>query len=275
MWGGWPGGVAHDFNNLLTVISGYGQLLKERLETDSPLQAYCEEVLKAGERAAGLTRQLLAFSRRQIVVPQVLDLNSVVADLEKMLRRLIGEDIELVTVPQHDLWAVKADRGQMEQVIVNLAVNARDAMPQGGKLTIQTANLTLDESFVRTHMGATAGPHVMLAVSDTGVGMDAETLAHIFEPFFTTKEEGKGTGLGLATVYGIVKQSAGSIWAYSEPGQGSTFKIYLPRSDEPVPEVGARDAALQIDGGLRNGPGGRRRARRAVARLQDPRRAGL
>ena len=232
------GGVAHDFNNLLTVISGYGQMLKERLETDSPLQAYCEEVLQAGERAAGLTRQLLAFSRRQIVVPQVLDLNSVVANLEKMLRRLIREDIELVTVPQHDLGRVKADRGQMEQVIVNLAVNARDAMPQGGKLTIQTADLTLDESFVRTHTGATAGPHVMLAVSDTGVGMDAETLAHIFEPFFTTKEEGKGTGFGLATVYGIVKQSAGSIWAYSEPGQGSTFKIYLPRSDEPVPEVG-------------------------------------
>ena len=232
------GGVAHDFNNLLTVINGYGQMLKERLETDSPLQAYCEEVLQAGERAAGLTRQLLAFSRRQIVVPQVLDLNSVVANLEKMLRRLIREDIELVTVPQYDLGRVKADRGQIEQVIVNLAVNARDAMPQGGKLTIQTADLTLDESFVRTHTGATAGLHVMLAVSDTGVGMDAETLAHIFEPFFTTKEEGKGTGFGLATVYGIVKQSAGSIWAYSEPGQGSTFKIYLPRSDEPVPEVG-------------------------------------
>jgi CheY-like chemotaxis protein len=232
------GGVAHDFNNLLTVISGYGQLLKERLETDSPLQAYCEEVLQAGERAAGLTRQLLAFSRRQIVVPQVLDLNSVVADVEKMLTRLIREDIELVTVPQHDLGRVKADRGQMEQVLVNLAVNARDAMPQGGKLTIQTANLTLDEGFVRTHTGATAGPHVMLAVSDTGVGMDAETLAHIFEPFFTTKEEGKGTGLGLATVYGIVKQSGGSIWAYSEPGQGATFKAFLPRSDEPVLEVG-------------------------------------
>ncbi|MGO8790216.1 MAG: PAS domain S-box protein [Terriglobia bacterium] len=232
------GGVAHDFNNLLTVINGYSQMLKERLETDSPLQAYCEEVLQAGERAAGLTRQLLAFSRRQIVVPQVLDLNSVVANLEKMLRRLIREDIELVTVPQHDLGRVKADRGQIEQVIVNLAVNARDAMPQGGKLTIQTADFTLDESFVRTHTGATAGPHVMLAVSDTGVGMDAETLAHIFEPFFTTKEEGKGTGFGLATVYGIVKQSAGSIWAYSEPGQGSTFKVYLPRSDEPAPEVG-------------------------------------
>jgi PAS domain S-box-containing protein len=173
------GGVAHDFNNLLTLISGYGMLLKERLETDSPLQAYCEQVLQAGERAAGLTRQLLAFSRRQIVVPQVLDLNSVVADLEKMLRRLIGEDIGLVTVPQHHLWTVKAARGQMEQVIVNLAVNARDAMPQGGKLAIQTANRTLDETFARTHMGAAAGPHVMVAVSDTGVGMDTEALASI------------------------------------------------------------------------------------------------
>src|ERR1019366_5633127 len=166
------GGVAHDFNNLLTVISGYGQMLKERLETDSPLQASCEEVLQAGERAAGLTRQLLAFSRRQIVVPQVLDLNSVVADLEKMLTRLIREDIELVTVPQQDLWTVKADRGQLEQIIVNLAVNARDAMPRGGNLAIQTANRILDENFARTHMGATAGPHVMLAVNDTGEGMD-------------------------------------------------------------------------------------------------------
>ena len=239
------------------------------------MQAYCEEVLQAGNRAAGLTRQLLAFSRRQIVVPQVLDLNSVVANLEKMVRRLIGEDIELVTVPQHDLWTVKADRGQIEQVILNLAVNARDAMPQGGNLAIQTANRTLDESFVRAHVGATPGPHVMLAVSDTGEGMDTETLAHIFEPFFTTKEEGKGTGLGLATVYGIVKQSGGSIWADSEPGRGSTFKIYLPRSDEPVSQVGQCDAAPQIDGGLRNGPGGRGRATSAVARLQCSRRAGL
>jgi CheY-like chemotaxis protein len=162
----------------------------------------------------------------------------VIADLEKMLRRLIGEDIELVTVPQHELWTLKADRGQIEQIIVNLAVNARDAMPQGGSFAIQTANRILDESFARTHFGAVAGPHVMLAVSDMGVGMDPETLAHVFEPFFTTKEEGKGTGLGLATVYGIVKQSGGSIWASSKPGQGSTFKIYLPRSDEPVSQVG-------------------------------------
>ena len=231
------GGVAHDFNNLLTIIHGYGRLLKEHLETDSPLQAYCEEVLKAGESAAGLTRQLLAFSRRQILAPQVLDLNLVVGDLERMLRRLIGEDIDLVTIQQHDLGRVKADRGQIEQVIVNLVVNARDAMPQGGKLTVETANVNLDESFTRTHEGAPPGPHVMLAVSDTGVGMDAETLAHIFEPFFSTKEKGKGTGLGLATVYGIVKQSAGSIWAYGEPGQGSTFKAYFPRSDEPVSEL--------------------------------------
>ena len=227
------GGVAHDFNNLLTVINGYGQLLKEALGADSPLHGYCEEVIKAGERAAGLTRQLLAFSRRQVLAPQVLDLNSVVADLEKMLRRLIGEDIELVTVPQHDLGRVKADRGQIEQVVVNLAVNARDAMPQGGKLAVETANVSLDEAFVQTHQGATAGPHVMLAVSDTGVGMDAETLAHIFEPFFTTKEKGHGTGLGLATVYGIVKQSSGSIWVYSEPGHGSAFKVYLPAATNP------------------------------------------
>jgi CheY-like chemotaxis protein len=155
-----------------------------------------------------------------------------------MLRRLIGEDFQLVTVPQPDLWTVKADRGQVEQIIVNLAVNARDAMPQGGNLAIQTTNRILDESFARAHMGAAAGPHVMLAVSDTGEGIEPEILAHVFEPFFTTKEEGKGTGLGLATVYGIVKQNGGSIWAYSKPGQGSTFKIYLPRSDEPVPQAG-------------------------------------
>ena len=231
------GGVAHDFNNLLTVIIGYGRLLKEILGADSPSQAYCGGIIEAGERAADLTRQLLAFSRRQILATQVIDLNTVIADVEKILRRLIGEDIELVTIRRDGLGSVKADRGQIEQVIVNLAVNARDAMPQGGKLTIETANVDLDEAFSRTHPGGTAGPHVMLAVSDTGVGMDAETMAHIFEPFFTTKEKGKGTGLGLATIYGIVKQSAGSIWAYSEPSHGSTFKIYLPRSDEPVPEV--------------------------------------
>jgi PAS domain S-box-containing protein len=224
------GGVAHDFNNLLTIISGYGQLLQERLSpTDlGPV----EEILKASDRAATLTRQLLAFSRRQILAPQVLDLNSVVANMEKMLGRLIGEDIELATVQQPGLGRVRADPGQVEQVIMNLVVNSRDAMPEGGKITLETANVDLDKTYARRHPGATPGPYVMLAVSDTGMGMDAETLTHIFEPFFTTKEKGKGTGLGLATVYGIVKQSAGSIWAYSEPGRGSTFKIYLPRVEK-------------------------------------------
>jgi PAS domain S-box-containing protein len=229
------GGVAHDFNNLLTIISGYGQLLQERLSPQD--LGHVEEILKASDRAAALTRQLLAFSRRQILAPQVLDLNSVVADLEKMLRRLIGEDIDLTTLQQSGLGRVKADPGQIEQVIINLAVNARDAMPQGGKLTIETANVDLDETYALTHTGVTPGPHVMLAVADTGIGMDAEILGHIFEPFFTTKERGKGTGLGLATLYGIVKQSAGSVWVYSEPGQGTTFKIFLPRVEESGPEA--------------------------------------
>ena len=229
------GGVAHDFNNLLTIISGYGHLLQERLSPQD--LGHVEEILKASDRAAALTRQLLAFSRRQILAPQVLDLNSLVANLEKMLRRLIGEDIELTTVQQSGLGRVKADPGQIEQVIINLAVNARDAMPQGGKLTIETANVKLDETYARSHAGITPGPHVMLAVSDTGLGMDPETLGSIFEPFFTTKEKGKGTGLGLATVYGIVKQSAGSIWVYSEPGQGTTCKIYFPCIEEPMPEA--------------------------------------
>jgi PAS domain S-box-containing protein len=229
------GGVAHDFNNLLTIISGYGQLLRERLSAQDLGQM--EEILKASDRAAALTRQLLAFSRRQILTPQVLDLNSVVANLEKMLRRLIGEHIEFTTVQQSGLGRVKADPGQVEQVIINLAVNARDAMPEGGKLTIETANVDLDGAYARRHAGAVPGPYVMVAVSDTGIGMNAETLAHMFEPFFTTKEKGKGTGLGLATVYGIVKQSVGYIAVYSEPGHGSTFKIYLPRVEEAVTEA--------------------------------------
>jgi PAS domain S-box-containing protein len=226
------GGVAHDFNNLLTVITGYGQLLRARLDPKD--LNLLDEVLKASDRAASLTRQLLAFSRRQILTPQVFDLNSVVANTETMLRRLIGEDIELTTVLEPKLGHVKADPGQIEQVIMNLAVNARDAMPQGGKLTIETANINLDESYARTRTGVAPGPYVMLVVSDTGVGLDAETLGYVFEPFFTTKEKGKGTGLGLATVYGIVKQSSGSIWAYSEPGRGTSFKIYLPRFNAPA-----------------------------------------
>ena len=231
------GGIAHDFNNLLTVIGGHCEMLRKRLGPDHPVDRNAAEVQKAAERAAALTQQLLAFSRKQMVQPAVLDLNEVVAGTQSMLRRLIGEHIELITAPEPGLGRVKADRGQIEQVILNLAVNARDAMPDGGNLVIETADAELDEAYARHHPGARPGSYVMLAVSDSGVGMDKETQAHIFEPFFTTKETGKGTGLGLATVYGIVKQSDGYIWAYSEPGQGSTFKVYLPRVEEEVEET--------------------------------------
>ena len=232
------GGVAHDFNNLLTIIIGYGQLLLDRLGPDHPLAGHVDEIKKTAARAASLTRQLLAFSRRQELLPRVLNLNHVISNLEKMLRRLISEDIDLAMVLQPDLAPIKADPGQLEQVIMNLAVNARDAMPKGGKLTLATANVELDELYVLSHAEVTPGPYVMLAVSDTGCGMDAETQAHVFEPFFTTKPEGKGTGLGLATVYGIVKQSGGYVWVDSEPGQGTTFKVYLPQvqeAAEPLP----------------------------------------
>jgi PAS domain S-box-containing protein len=228
------GGIAHDFNNLLTIINGYSQLLLDRMDSADTCRGFADEVKRAGERAAALTRQLLAFSRRQVLAPQILDLNTVVTGVEKMLKRLIGEDIQLLTALDVRLGPVRADPGQIEQVILNLAVNARDAMPKGGKLTLETANVELDSEYVETHPLATSGPHVMLAVSDNGCGMDRHTLSHIFEPFFTTKEPGKGTGLGLATVYGIVKQSGGNIWAYSEPGKGTTFKIYLPRVQEAV-----------------------------------------
>ena len=231
------GGIAHDFNNLLTVINGYTELLMDKFASDDRVTVYLKEIAQAGDRAATLTRQLLAFSRSQVLTPQVLDLNAVVTNLGKMLKRMIGEDIELSTVLDPALGRVKADPGQIEQVIMNLVVNARDAMPRGGDLTIETSNVELDETYARNHVTVKPGPHVMLAVADTGVGMLPETQAHIFEPFFTTKEQGKGTGLGLATVYGIVKQSGGSIWAYSEPGQGSVFKIYLPTvSEGPVAE---------------------------------------
>jgi signal transduction histidine kinase/DNA-binding response OmpR family regulator len=221
------GGIAHDFNNLLTVISGYSDLLS-RTKQEPSAQAKIDEIRKASDRAAALTRQLLAFSRKQVLLPTVLDLTETVVNMDKLLQRLIGEDVNLVTILDHRLNRVKADAGQIEQVIMNLAINARDAMPQGGKLTIETMNAYLDESYARRHAVVTPGPYVMLAVSDTGIGMNDEIMSHIFEPFFTTKEPGKGTGLGLAMVYGIVKQSGGNIWVYSEPGQGATFKIYLP-----------------------------------------------
>jgi signal transduction histidine kinase len=232
------GGVAHDFNNLLGIITGYSELLEKDLGPGHRGLGRLQQVRRAADRAAGLTRQLLAFSRKQILQPRVLDLGEVVSDVEKMLRRLIGEDVQVVTVFGPGLGRVMADPGQIEQVLVNLAVNARDAMPGGGKLIVETANADLDEAYARNHAGVVPGRYVLLSVSDTGHGMDAETLSHIFEPFFTTKKEGKGTGLGLATVYGVVKQSGGHVSVYSEPGRGTTFRVYLPRTaDQPREEA--------------------------------------
>ena len=230
------GGIAHDFNNLLTIITGYSQLILNGLGEGDTNRGPVEQIMKAGERAAALTRQLLAFSRRQVLQPKVMDLNQLVAGLGVMLRRLIGEDIDLRLVMGPELGRVNADPGQLEQVIMNLAVNSRDAMPKGGTLTIETANSELNAGYVKSHIAVRPGPYVLLAVSDTGIGMDEETRAHLFEPFYTTKTEGRGTGLGLSIVFGIVKQSGGNIEVYSEPGQGTSVKIYLPRVEQVAPD---------------------------------------
>jgi CheY-like chemotaxis protein len=233
------GGVAHDFNNILGVIMGYSELIMSELGPDSPLRNFTEEIQHAAERATGLTRQLLVFSRKQTVQPVVLDLNEVVKDLDKMLRRLIDENIEMTIVPGKPIGRIKADPGYVGQVLMNLVVNARDAMPNGGKLTVATNNVTLDESYTRAHAGTMPGDYVMLSVSDTGTGMTDEVKAHLFEAFFTTKPKGKGTGLGLATCQTIVQQSGGHIGVYSEMGKGTTFKVYLPRVEQPL-DVAAR-----------------------------------
>jgi PAS domain S-box-containing protein len=250
-------GVVHDFNNLLTIVLGFGELATAELPPGSRARDLVGQMTKAGERASGLTRQLLAFSRQQPMQPEVLDLNAVVADIEKMLRRAVGEDVTLATVLQPGLGRVKADRGQVEQVLLNLAVNARDAMPAGGRLTVETHDVGLDAAYVQGHAEAHAGPHVLLAVSDDGCGMDAATKSHLFEPFFTTKPAGQGTGLGLATVYGIVKQSKGHVEVYSEVGVGTTVKVYLPRAGEaarepaphfvPAPAAGTETVLLAED----------------------------
>src|SRR6266851_2053167 len=243
------GGIAHDFNNLLGVIIGYSGVLKKSLDPKQPSYEHAEEIEKAGRRAASLTRQLLAFSRQQVLTPSILSLNTLVSDMEKMLPRLLGEDIEVSLSLGSELGNVKADQSQIEQVIMNLAVNARDAMPTGGNLKIQTANVELDQAYTHDHPGSRAGQYVMLAIADTGTGMDAETLTHIFEPFFTTKERGKGTGLGLATVYGVVKQSNGYIWVDSAPSKGASFQIYLPRHvGQPAVDEQTIDSSEKLRG---------------------------
>jgi two-component system cell cycle sensor histidine kinase/response regulator CckA len=266
------GGVAHDFNNLLTVIIGHAFLLREEVGEGSVSSESAEEILESAHRAAALTRQLLAFSRREVVQPQVLNLNDVVSGMDRMLRRIVGEDIELLTSMDTPLDRVKADATQMEQVILNLVVNARDAMPDGGHVTIQTGNTTeLLDAVAAERNGVAAGNYVLLKVSDTGHGMDAETLRHIFEPFFTTKEVGQGTGLGLSTVYGIIRQAGGAIAVTSEPGSGTVFKIYLPRTEE-LPEPGQPATGAHKPGGahtillVEDEPGVRRMVRQALRR---------
>ena len=259
------GGIAHDFNNLLTVIIGNSQLALMDVIKDESLRKEIEEIKKAGERAAALTRQLLAFSRKQVIKPEVMDINKGINETNKMLKRMIGEHIEILTILDPELEKVYADSGQIDQMIINLTINARDAMPKGGKLTIETANADLNENYFREHgiTGIKSGHYVVLAVSDTGIGMDKETREHIFEPFFTTKKVGKGTGLGLSTVYGIVKQNNGFVWVYSEPGKGTTFKSYLPKvkgdadaeekEQTPVVDFGGFETVLLVedDDGLR------------------------
>jgi signal transduction histidine kinase len=251
------GGVAHDFNNLLTAINGYCEMLLSDLAPDDPRRAYADEIARAGDRGAALTQQLLIFSRKQVVSPELLDLNAIVGDTERLLRRLIGEDIHLENRLGAGLCPVRADPGQVQQVLLNLAVNARDAMPTGGRLTIETATVALGEPVPHSYGTVPPGDYVTLTVSDTGHGMDAETLSHVFEPFFTTKEAGKGTGLGLSTVYGIVKQSNGHIWVYSEPRRGTVFRIYLPCAADtlappapptaPVPATRGTETVLLVE----------------------------
>ena len=255
--GSLAGGVAHDFNNLLSVILGYSDMLLTTQDqgTESILQDI--QVIKtAAERAADLTRQLLAFGRKQIMKPRVTDLNDTISQIDRIIRRIIGEDIDLRVIPADGLWPVRVDPGQIEQVIINLIVNARDAMPTGGTLVVETANVELDDRYAAEHVGVAPGPYVMLGVSDSGCGMDKQTQARIFDPFFTTKETGKGTGLGLSTVFGIVKQSQGNIWLYSEPNKGTTFKVYIPRTSEApeaaplvavAPPVGRGETVLIVE----------------------------
>lgn len=239
------GGVAHDFNNLLTVIKGYSDLILHKIKSTDPFYKDIEQIHKAGEKATSLVGQLLAFSRRQVIQPKVLNLNDIVTNIDKMLRRVIGEDIVFSTELSPNLGNIKIDPGQLEQVILNIAVNARDALPGGGEITIETANVELDKFYTQQHRVVLPGPYVMLAISDSGVGMDKKTQSHLFEPFFTTKEQGKGTGLGLSTVYGIVKQNRGYIWVYSEKGKGTTFKIYLPRVQEAIESLKVSEISVK------------------------------
>jgi signal transduction histidine kinase/CheY-like chemotaxis protein len=243
------GGVAHDFNNLLMVIKGHTELLLNFLPHGDATARKVELIDRAADRAASLTRQLLAFSRMQVLQPRVINLNKIVEDMGKLIPRLLGEDVDLVIRTSPDLGAIRADASQMEQIIMNLAVNARDAMPGGGRLVIETSNSELDSSYANARPVVTPGSYVLLAVSDTGTGMDQETQARIFEPFFTTKEQGKGTGLGLSTVYGVVKQSGGFIWVYSELGKGTSFKVYLPRVDQPIDAAGTVASYAEIPRG--------------------------